>query len=264
MKKVKLLFVAITMIASYTVSSQVAVSTDGSSADPSAMLDVKSDTAGLLIPRMTQIQRDAINNPATGLIIYQTDETSGLYSYNGSTWINVRGSIYSIGDFAHGGIVFWVDETGQHGLVCAKEDQNQSTGMKWSSTLVYTQAQGDGLFAGEANTVIFTAVHCAWGDGGVYAANFCNRLLISEGGITYGDWYLPSKEELNLMYQNKSTINTTAIANEGSAFENTYYWSSTEADNHSGHAWTQTFDDDGTQTTDLKVMFHKVRAVRDF
>src|SRR5690554_5634345 len=36
---------------------------------------------------------------------------------------------FSVGDFAQGGIVFWVDETGQHGLVCAKEDQ--STGIQW-------------------------------------------------------------------------------------------------------------------------------------
>ncbi len=38
----------------------------------------------------------------------------------------VNASRYSVGDFAQGGIVFWVDETGQHGLVCAKEDQRTS------------------------------------------------------------------------------------------------------------------------------------------
>lgn len=37
---------------------------------------------------------------------------------------------YSVGDFAYGGIVIWVDETGQHGLGCAKEDQ--STGVRWA------------------------------------------------------------------------------------------------------------------------------------
>ena len=89
MKKVKLLFLAITLIASFTVSSQVAINTDGSTADASAILDVKSDTAGLLIPRMTQTQRDAISNPATGLLVYQTTAPTGYYYYTGSDWIGL-------------------------------------------------------------------------------------------------------------------------------------------------------------------------------
>ena len=50
----------------------------------SAQLDVSSTTKGLLIPRMTAAQRDAIANPATGLMIYQTDNAPGLY-YNTGT-----------------------------------------------------------------------------------------------------------------------------------------------------------------------------------
>ncbi len=45
--------------------AQVAINTDGSNPEPSAMLDIKSDTSGLLIPRMTMAQRDVINTPAT-------------------------------------------------------------------------------------------------------------------------------------------------------------------------------------------------------
>ncbi len=65
--------------------SQVAVNTDGSAADASAMLDVRSDTAGILIPRMTAIQRDAINNPANGLLVYVTDDSTFYYCTN-NTW----------------------------------------------------------------------------------------------------------------------------------------------------------------------------------
>lgn len=95
---------------------------------------------------------------------------------------------YSIGDFAQGGIVFWLDETGQHGLVCAKEDQN--THIRWhAGTKGSTQAKGDGPFAGEAKTAIIIAAHVAIGDDGQpYAARICNELQISEGGKTYGDW----------------------------------------------------------------------------
>lgn len=77
------------MLASYTVKAQVAINTDGSVADSSAILDVKSDTTGLLIPRMTQKQRDAISNPATGLLVYQTTELVGYYYFTGSDWIGL-------------------------------------------------------------------------------------------------------------------------------------------------------------------------------
>ena len=62
----------------------VAINGTGASADASAMLDVVSTTRGFLPPRMTAAQRAAIVSPATGLLMYQTDGTAGLY-YNGGT-----------------------------------------------------------------------------------------------------------------------------------------------------------------------------------
>ncbi len=44
----------------------------------SSLLEIKSTTKGLLIPRMTQAQRNAIASPAAGLIIYQTNNTPGF------------------------------------------------------------------------------------------------------------------------------------------------------------------------------------------
>ena len=168
---------------------------------------------------------------------------------------------FSVGDFAQGGIVFWVDETGQHGLVAAKEDQ--STGVRWyAGTYGNTQAKGDGPFSGEANTSIIIAAQVAIGDdGSTYAARICNELQVTEGGKTYGDWYLPSKEELNLMYQNKATIDATAGVNGGSGFARSYYWSSTEGG--SSNAWGQYFDG-GYQNGYSKGSTCRVRAVRAF
>ena len=173
----------------------------------------------------------------------------------------VNATTYSVGDFAHGGIVFWVDETGQNGLVCAKQDQ--STDVRWyAGTYGNTQAKGDGPYAGEANTSIIIAAQVAIGDdGSTYAARICNELQITEGGKTYGDWYLPSKEELNLMYQNKATIDATAGANGGSGFASAYYWSSTE--DGSNYAWNQGFGYGG-QYYNGKVTTYRVRAVRAF
>src|SRR5258706_10340606 len=48
----------------------------------SSLLEVKSTTKGVLIPRMTSAQRVAIVSPATGLLVYQTDGTTGFYFYN--------------------------------------------------------------------------------------------------------------------------------------------------------------------------------------
>jgi hypothetical protein len=67
-----------------SLGQNVSVNNDGSTADASAMLDIKSSTKGLLIPRMTQGQRLAIANPANGLMVYQTDGQPGFY-YNFGT-----------------------------------------------------------------------------------------------------------------------------------------------------------------------------------
>ena len=55
----------------------------------SALLEVQSTTQGLLIPRMSKTQRDLIALPATGLMIYQTNNTPGFYYYDGIKWVAV-------------------------------------------------------------------------------------------------------------------------------------------------------------------------------
>ena len=171
-------------------------------------------------------------------------------------------TLYSIGDFAQGGVVFWVDETGRHGLVAAKEDQ--SAGVRWyAGTYGSTQAKGDGPFAGEANTIIIIAAHVKIGDdGSTYAALICDELYVTEGGKTYGDFYLPSREELNQMYINKATIDATAIANGGSSFANTLYWSSMELQN-SNEAYDYDFSA-GNPDYHTKDQILHVRAIRAF
>lgn len=174
----------------------------------------------------------------------------------------IAAKTYNIGDFAHGGIVFWVDTTGQHGLVCAKTDQ--STGVRWyAGTYGNTQAKGDGPYAGKANTSIIIAAQVAIGDDNyTYAARICNELQITEGGKTYGDWYLPSKVELNLMWLNKSIIDATAIANGGSDFASANYWSSVEY--VINHAWLQNFDSGNQYYSNKFNTTYRVRAVRAF
>lgn len=62
--------------------------------DPSALLDLNSTSKGLLLPRMSEAQRNAIKNPAAGLIVFQTDQAIGTYTYDGTTWQpNARTSV---------------------------------------------------------------------------------------------------------------------------------------------------------------------------
>ncbi len=84
------LFLALAMIATFSISAQVAINTDGTDPDGSAMLDVKSIDKGMLIPRMDSVQRVAIATPATGLLVYQTDGDDGFYFYNSTgSWENL-------------------------------------------------------------------------------------------------------------------------------------------------------------------------------
>lgn len=69
---------------SFLSYAQVGINTD--TPDESAALDITSTTRGLLPPRMTQEQREAISSPAAGLTVYQTNGNAGLYLYDGSSW----------------------------------------------------------------------------------------------------------------------------------------------------------------------------------
>jgi hypothetical protein len=70
-----------------TQAQGLAVNNDGSTADASALLDVKSTTKGMLIPRMTKTEKNSIASPANGLLVYQTGpDSTGFHYYNSSQW----------------------------------------------------------------------------------------------------------------------------------------------------------------------------------
>lgn len=171
-----------------TTYAQVGIGTTTPNA--SSALDITSTTKGLLIPRMTETQRDAISQAATGLMIYQTDGTVGFYYYNGSSWTEVgtASKTYSVNTFYAelGGYVIQISPNGKHGLVVAMQDQGVST---WY----------------EANDLL---------------SNPSNH---DADGKEFSDWRLPTKRELNLMYGVYSGSNAASL-NSG------FYWSSTEYD----------------------------------
>ena len=105
MKIMNILLISVMMML-FALSSfcQVSISNDSSLPDSSAMLDVKSAVKGLLVPRMTLIQRNQISHPAAGLMIYCTE--NNLYYFNKGTssvpnwlvmntqWLNTGSKIY--------------------------------------------------------------------------------------------------------------------------------------------------------------------------
>jgi len=88
MKKIFTLAVIFFCLASASRAQSVSVNTDGSTADASAILDVKSTNKGFLMPRMTTAQRSAIVSPVLGLLVFDTD-TKTIWAYNGLSWSNL-------------------------------------------------------------------------------------------------------------------------------------------------------------------------------
>ena len=119
-----------------------------------------------------------------------------------------------IGESYGGGIVFYVYDNGQHGLIAATADQ--STGIQWwnGTAILCNPVRNDGVPIGRINT---DSIISKQGQGN-YAAAICAQYL----GGGFGDWYLPSKYELNLLYLQKDVVGGFAVD---------YYWSSTEIDN---------------------------------
>ena len=151
---------------------------------------------------------------------------------------------FTIGQSYHGGIIFYIDNTGQHGLIAATVDQG--TGISWKrGANVVTGASGTARGTGASNTA---AIIAALGNKGNYAALLCSRYKVG----AYTEWYLPSKVELNLMYAKKAIIGNFGASN---------YWSSSEVSK--GKAWDQEFGG-GFQFKDNKKFTLNVRAISSF
>ncbi|CAI8182503.1 MAG: Uncharacterised protein [Formosa sp. Hel1_33_131] len=174
------------------------------------------------------------------------------YALHAKTAETVTGACgLAIGDTYQGGIIFYLDASGCHGLISATADQ--STGIQWyNGSNTNTTAFASCVGCGEGNTSMIFYNQGA----GTYAAQICYDLIL--GG--YSDWYLPSKDELNLMYQNIGPGNVLGLGNVG-GFASNRYWSSTEV--RTSGAWGQRFDT-GDQFNWGKFDPNYVRAVRAF
>jgi hypothetical protein len=233
----------------------------GATAEASHQVVLGRSDDTVIIPRSIRIK--AYAGPTTGHLgkLYVEESDSSLYYHDGNNWSQVNDR-YQIGDFAMGGIVYYVDETGKHGLVCYPSDVESA--VRWADNIDnVTYAKGDGIYAGQMNTVIAIAALGSKGDPS--AVQSCASATASTPFTTdYGDWYLPSKEELLLMYNYKDAINATINSTgHGTAIGADQYWSSSEHPQVVNEAWVIDFSS-GLSSQQLKDTQHHARPVRKF
>lgn len=186
------------------------------------------------------------------------EEGSTLTNCNGVPTWGPCPVLYEIGDIGPaGGYVFYISDGGLHGLEAAPSDQYIApTGPPdpdfvfvswWNGVNTSTGATGTEVGAGQSNT---DAIISSQGDG-IYAASLCNELIVGE----FSDWFLPSFDELMLMYEN---LYLSSIGN----FIEGPYWSSTEQD--MDHAMGVMFFNGETGPIPKYVDGINIRAVRAF
>ncbi len=202
MNKLKLFFLAIIMLAGFSLTAQVGINSDNSLPDGSAMLDVKSTEKGMLMPRMAQAEIEAIADPANGLTVYNTDNCK-FYAFRdcSSNWVEIADGT---------GILF------PGGWVCGNAIVDSRDGKHYTTVQIGTQCwmaenlnigtmiNGDG-FPTDNNDI---EKYCYDNNanicntyGGLYTWDEMMEYGTSEGaqGICPTGWHLPADVEWSIL-----------------------------------------------------------------
>jgi hypothetical protein len=159
-----------------------------------------------------------------------------------------------VGEHYGGGVVFYVSNNGKHGLIAATADLSSVRWGGGKDTITHATVSKIGF--GLHNTNLIMNQRSL--DGKNFAALNSLNYIILQDGIIYDDWCLPSKDELQLMFQSRNKIGGFTT----DSFSTTpNYWSSTEASSTS--AISLSFED-GIFTSDAKSTLYKVRPIRSF
>src|SRR5882724_6777580 len=100
-------------------AQNIAINNDASLPDPSALLDIKSTTKGILVPRMTSAQRTSIVSPVKGLLVFDNN-TNSFWFYSGIAWVSLSslGSQWSVtGNSGTDSTINFIGTTDTHPLV---------------------------------------------------------------------------------------------------------------------------------------------------
>lgn len=177
-------------------SGQVSINTSGAPPDNSAMLDIQSSSQGFLPPRLTTSERDAISNPAEGLIIYNKDKKLVEF-FNGTEWTQIY---YSSSDEVSCGQGFKdtrdykIYQTLQIGTQC------------WMTANLNIGTRIDGILDQTDNSTI--EKYCYDDDesyceiyGGLYQWNELMQYTAISGtqGICPAGWHVPTRAEFEVL-----------------------------------------------------------------
>lgn len=168
---------------------------------------------------------------------------------DGSCILPVIDESLQIGDFYEGGVVIWLNESKDHGVVCATEDLPYTT---WGDVSSYS-GTSDSIGTGVQNTINIANENLVAGTAVDQCVNY-----VSNG---YSDWALPSIKELELIATHKTLINNTSIQNGGDLFQWESYWSSTEYGTWEAYSCNI---NTGVSTTKTRNNYQRVRAIRAF
>jgi len=233
----------------------------GTSASNFDIYDLTASAARLTISSGGNVGIGTIT-PAYKLDVAGDINVTGNFKVNG---VNITtSSTHYVGELYGGGIVYFVYDNGQHGLIASLDDLDGGSGVAWSATQnTEIGASAKSMTNGIGNTAAIVAQDGTIG----YAATLCN----SYTGGSFTDWYLPSNRELYLLCSQDILIDQI-LDNDGNGATNgfsqeyvapTYgrYWNSTEFS--STNAWYCNFIN-GYSTNISKSDTYRVRAVRAF
>lgn len=193
---------------------------------------------------------------------------SQAFNYNPEASLDNNSCEYlELGALIEGGIVFYIDESRQHGLVAAMEDLTEGAtdpngigfnGYEWGCfNENVSGADGQAIGTGYQNTIDIVNQGCSTFNGGITAAQAALDAEING----YSDWYLPSKDELAEIY---NTIGNGGLEGNIGGFETiglVLYWSSSEGSTND--AWGVLFYN-GDPYYNLKTFAGRVRVIRAF
>ncbi len=175
-----------------------------------------------------------------------------------------------IGEYFGGGVVFYVDHTGEHGLIAALNDStNDGSTITWGVIIPYGKLK-DGIGAGKFNTdkiidgynVLIDKCKSHYCEPDMLSTNFAaySASKTKDGG--YNDWYLPSRFELQLIMWNKDVVpNLIGDYDFDQSGHNSLYWSSSTPLSPEIYVISSAWDYVSTQRA---YELAHVRAVRQF